>query len=94
MNAQAANQPADPAAGQVAGQVTDQAVVQTDAVADGYASALAELEEILGQLERSDVDVDTLATQVQRASELISFCRERIANARLRIDQVVAGLDD
>jgi|CXWL01.1.fsa_nt_gi exodeoxyribonuclease VII small subunit len=90
MNAQAANQPADPAAGQVAGQVA----VQTDAVADGYASALAELEEILGQLERSDVDVDTLATQVQRASELISFCRERIANARLRIDQVVAGLDD
>lgn len=62
-------------------------------VADGYSAALAELEAILQQLERADVDVDTLATQVQRASELIGFCRERITNARLRIDQVVAGLE-
>ena len=61
-------------------------------MADGYSAALAELEAILLQLERADVDVDTLATQVQRASELIGFCRERITNARLRIDQVVAGL--
>jgi exodeoxyribonuclease VII small subunit len=67
---------------------------EPDPVAAGYSSALGELEEILALLERSDVDVDTLATQVQRASELIGFCRERIANARLRIDQVVAGLDD
>jgi exodeoxyribonuclease VII small subunit len=67
---------------------------ESDSVAAGYSSALGELEEILALLERSDVDVDTLATQVQRASELIGFCRERIANARLRIDQVVAGLDD
>ena len=46
--------------------------------ASGYAAALAELDEILGQLERSDVDVDVLATQVQRAAELIEFCRERL----------------
>jgi exodeoxyribonuclease VII small subunit len=65
-----------------------------DPVADGYASALGELEEILGQLERTDVDVDILATQVRRAAELVAFCRDRIANARLQIDQVVAGLDD
>jgi exodeoxyribonuclease VII small subunit len=63
-------------------------------VATGYAAALAELEEILGQLERSDVDVDVLATQVQRAAQLIDFCRERIGRARLQIEQVVSSLDD
>jgi exodeoxyribonuclease VII small subunit len=64
------------------------------AAATGYAAALAELEQILGQLERPDVDVDVLAVQVQRAAELIEFCRERISRARLQIEQVVATLDD
>ncbi len=61
-------------------------------VALGYAEALAELETILAELERTDVDVDVLAAQVKRAAELIGFCRDRIGNARLQIDQVVAEL--
>ena len=64
------------------------------AVASGYAAALAELEQILAQLERPDVDVDVLATQVERAAQLIEFCRDRIGRARLQIEQVVATLDD
>lgn len=60
----------------------------------GYADALAELEAILGRLERADVDVDVLATEVQRAAGLIAVCRDRIGNARLQIDQVVADLGD
>jgi exodeoxyribonuclease VII small subunit len=63
-------------------------------VATGYAAALAELETILSQLERPDVDVDVLATQVKRAAELIGFCRDRIGNAKLHIEQVVADLGD
>ncbi|MFM9036895.1 MAG: exodeoxyribonuclease VII small subunit [Actinomycetota bacterium] len=59
----------------------------------GYAEALAELEKILSELERADVDVDVLATRVQRASDLIRLCRDRIGNARLRIDGVVGGLE-
>ncbi|MFN6122553.1 MAG: exodeoxyribonuclease VII small subunit [Actinomycetes bacterium] len=46
------------------------------------------------QLERTDVVVDVLAAQVQRAAELITFCRDRIGNARLQIEQVVARIDD
>lgn len=59
----------------------------------GYADALAELDQILRELEGSDVDVDRLATRVARAAELITLCRERITNARLQIDDVVAQLD-
>ncbi|MEO5974259.1 MAG: exodeoxyribonuclease VII small subunit [Ilumatobacteraceae bacterium] len=59
----------------------------------GYAEALAELENILNEIEGDDVDVDTLAQHVQRASTLIELCRERIGNARLRIEEVVAHLD-
>lgn len=58
----------------------------------GYAAALAELDSILAQLDRGDVDVDVLAANVQRAATLIAFCRERIGSARLQIEQVVADL--
>jgi len=57
----------------------------------GYAEAVAELEEILDGLEADDVDVDALATRVRRAAELIEACRERIAAAKLQIDEVLAA---
>ena len=69
-------------------------MTDSEPAAAGYAAALTELETILAELERADVDVDVLAAQVTRAAELIGFCRDRIGNARLQIEQVVAGLDD
>lgn len=60
----------------------------------GYADALAELEGILADLERADVDVDVLAVKVQRATHLIAFCRERIGNAKVQIETAVAALAD
>lgn len=59
----------------------------------GYAEALDELDRILRELEGSDVDVDRLAGRVARAADLIAFCRDRIGNARIRIDEVIADLD-
>ena len=58
-----------------------------------YAGALAELDNILDELESADVDVDQLAERVRRAAELIATCRERIGAARMQIDEVVAGLE-
>ena len=66
----------------------------TEPIAAGYAEALDELETILAQLERSDVDVDVLAAQVQRAAALIAFCRDRVGNARVQIEQAVSALGD
>ena len=59
----------------------------------GYAQALDELDQILRELEGSDVDVDRLADRVARASELIAVCRQRISVAKMRIDEVIADLD-
>ena len=66
---------------------------QPDADPIGYADALDELDTILRELEGSDVDVDRLADRVARAADLIALCRDRIGNARLRIDEVIADLD-
>jgi exodeoxyribonuclease VII small subunit len=59
----------------------------------GYADAMRELDEILEELERDDLDVDVLAAKVQRASELIQLCRTRIARAQSDVDKVVTDLE-
>jgi exodeoxyribonuclease VII small subunit len=58
-----------------------------------YNDALAELDEILSELEGDTVDVDHLGIRVKRAAELIALCRGRISAARLEIESVVADLD-
>ena len=59
----------------------------------GYADAMAELGEILAELERDDLDVDVLAARVRRAGELIVLCRARIARAQSDVEGIVADLD-
>jgi exodeoxyribonuclease VII small subunit len=63
------------------------------AAAAGYGEALVELERILDEIEDDAVDVDVLATKVRRAAELLRFCRDRIASARIEVTQIVADLD-
>ena len=59
----------------------------------GYAAAMAELEQILEELEGEDPDVDVLAERVERAATLIEVCRRRITNASVQVERVVAALE-
>jgi exodeoxyribonuclease VII small subunit len=54
----------------------------------GYEAAVTELEEILAELSDDDIDVDHLAKQVKRATELVQICRDRIAAARLEVKDI------
>lgn len=58
----------------------------------GYAEAMREVESILSELDSNSVDVDVLATKVERASYLINWCNERISSAQMTIDSLVADL--
>ena len=58
----------------------------------GYAEAMREIESILSELDSNSVDVDVLATKVERASYLINWCNERISSAQMTIDSLVADL--
>lgn len=57
----------------------------------GYADALSELQQILGELEAEDIDIDVLAVKVERAAELIRVCRGRINDAEVRGSEGSAG---
>jgi exodeoxyribonuclease VII small subunit len=53
---------------------------------------MREVESILSELDSNSVDVDVLATKVERASYLINWCNERISSAQMTIDALVADL--
>jgi exodeoxyribonuclease VII small subunit len=59
----------------------------------GYTEAMVELERILAELEGDDLDVDVLADRVQRAAELLTLCRTRIARAQEGVDRIVTDLE-
>ena len=59
----------------------------------GYADAMRELDGILEELERDDLDVDVLAARVRRAGELITLCRARIARAQSDVGRPELALE-
>ena len=54
-----------------------------------YASALAELEEILRSIESGNADIDTLSTKVTRATELIKICRARLLKVESEVKEIL-----
>jgi exodeoxyribonuclease VII small subunit len=59
----------------------------------GYADAITELDDILGQLDDDDIDIDLLSELVERAAHLISVCRGRITTAQNRVADIVGTLE-
>lgn len=59
-----------------------------------YSQALEELRAIHARLSADDVDVDLLLNDVQRASELLEFCRKRITAVGEQLEEVLRDFDD
>lgn len=54
-----------------------------------YAEAMAEIEKILGRLRSEEMNVDGLAAEVKRATELIASCKARLRKAEADVDKVL-----
>ena len=66
----------------------------SDPVSDpSYSDAIEEVENILAELEGSVVDVDHLAERVQRASELLKICRDRLSIVEVDVAKLIDDLD-
>ena len=57
-----------------------------------FGDALSELEDIVQRIETDNVDLDDLAGYVDRAAELVTFCRERIDATEHRVRSIIDGL--
>ncbi|MEX2133846.1 MAG: exodeoxyribonuclease VII small subunit [Acidimicrobiia bacterium] len=58
-----------------------------------YREALEELRAIHARLRQDDVDVDRLLEDVQRAAELLGFCRNRLNSVGERLEEVLTDFD-
>lgn len=54
-----------------------------------YSEALAELEQILQTIEGGKEDIDTLASKVTRATELIKLCRSRLLKVEGEVKEIL-----
>lgn len=57
-----------------------------------YEKAERELEQILDDLRNDRIGIDVLAEKVERASKLIVFCKERLANTEKKVENIIKEL--
>jgi exonuclease VII small subunit len=56
-----------------------------------YDEAITEIEGILARFRSEEMNVDELAAQVRRASELIALCKERLHKAETEVGQILGA---
>ena len=59
-----------------------------------YAEAIKEIETILLKIENEELDVDSISENVQRASELIKFCKEKLYLSEKEVEKVLNTSED
>ena len=58
-----------------------------------YKEAIAEIEEILQQIENDEPDVDQLSEKVKRLSFLVTWCREKLHNTEEEIEKILKEIE-
>lgn len=58
-----------------------------------YASAKKELEAIVASIDSGELDVDALTDKVKRASELITFCKDKLTKTDKELQKLLEELD-
>lgn len=57
-----------------------------------FSEAIQELEAILQRVDSDATDIDRLADELQRATELLELCRGKIRKAEVEVNQIVQKL--
>ncbi len=67
---------------------------RADGAAPSFSVAMQELESILERIDGDGIDIDQLAGELQRATELLELCRGKIRKAEVEVNQIVQQLED
>ncbi len=59
-----------------------------------YEDAFNELQEIINEIEESDVSVDLLSEKVKRAVVLIKVCKDKLSSTEEDVDRILEELGD
>ena len=67
---------------------------ETQGEALAFGEAIEELESILRRIEEEEIDIDALAQELRRATELLELCRSKIRKAEVEVTQIVQKLKE
>ncbi len=54
-----------------------------------YTDAYQELQEIVQKMENADISVDELSQKIERASQLIQICKDKLTKTEEEINQLI-----
>ncbi|MCC8062404.1 MAG: exodeoxyribonuclease VII small subunit [Rikenellaceae bacterium] len=58
-----------------------------------YAEAVAEIEDILAKMNDNELDIDQLGAYVERATTLITLCKEKLLKAQKQVEKAMQPED-
>mgnify|MGYP003483836671 FL=1 len=58
-----------------------------------YEQAYSELRQIIDRLENSDVNIDVLTKEIERAESLLDFCNKRLSQVEVDMQELTKRLE-
>ena len=58
-----------------------------------YEQAYSELRQIIDRLENSDVNIDVLTKEIERAESLLDFCNKRLSQVQVDVQELTKRLE-
>ncbi len=59
-----------------------------------YNEAIAEIEDILVQMENEEMDVDELSAKVKKVSELLKTCRKKLTQTEEEVEKILSEMSE
>jgi exodeoxyribonuclease VII small subunit len=59
-----------------------------------YEAAFNELQKIVSEIEQGDITIDLLLPKVQRAAQLIKYCRDKLRTTEDEVNKIIKQLED
>ena len=73
--------------------VTDKQTIDETVAAMSFEQSLKELEQIVQDLERGQLDLDAAIKAYERGTMLKGHCESKLKEAQLRVDKITVGHD-
>ncbi|MDA8852513.1 exodeoxyribonuclease VII small subunit [Hyphomicrobiales bacterium] len=67
--------------------------IKSDIKKLSFEEALTELEEIVGRLERGDIDLEDSISIYERGEALKSHCESKLEKAKMKVDKIITQPD-
>lgn len=58
-----------------------------------YEQAYSELRQIIDRMENSDVNIDVLTKEIERAESLLDFCNKRLSQVEVDVQELTKRLE-